>query len=42
LHWSVREQANDEAFGRPGASRGDSAYPQFRFVSLVESGTPGA
>ena len=33
------EQANDEAFGRPGASRGDSAYPQFRFVSLVESGT---
>ncbi len=33
------EQANDEAFGRPGASRGSSAYPQFRFVSLVESGT---
>jgi hypothetical protein len=33
------EQANDEAFGRPGASRGGSAYPQFRFVSLVESGT---
>jgi len=33
------EQVNDEAFGRPGASRGDSAYPQFRFVSLVESGT---
>ena len=33
------EQANDEAFGRPGASRGDSAYPQFRFVCLVESGT---
>src|SRR3989442_13909975 len=22
------EQANDEAFGRPGASRGSSAYPQ--------------
>ncbi len=33
------EQANDEAFGRPGASRGNSAYPQFRFVSLVECGT---
>ena len=33
------EQANDAAFGRPGASRGSSAYPQFRFVSLLESGT---
>src|ERR1700737_3944621 len=33
------EQANDEAFGRPGASRGESAYPQIRFVSLVENGT---
>ena len=33
------EQGNDEAFGRPGASRGSSAFPQFRFVSLVESGT---
>jgi hypothetical protein len=33
------EQANDEAFGRPSASRGGSAWPQFRFVSLVESGT---
>jgi len=33
------EQANDEAFGRPGASRGASAFPQFRFVSLVENGT---
>jgi Insertion element 4 transposase N-terminal/Transposase DDE domain len=33
------EQANEQAFGRPGASRGSSAYPQFRFVSLVESGT---
>ena len=31
--------ANDEAFGRPGASRGSSAYPRIRFVSLVESGT---
>ncbi len=33
------EQANEGAFGRPGASRGSSAYPQFRFVSLVENGT---
>ena len=33
------EPANDEAFGRPGASRGESAYPQIRFVSLVENGT---
>ena len=33
------ETANDEAFGRPGASRGRSAYPQIRFVSLVENGT---
>src|SRR5437899_8581817 len=33
------EQGNEEAFGRPGASRGSSAYPQFRFVSLLDSGT---
>jgi hypothetical protein len=33
------ERANEEAFGRPGASRGMSAYPQLRFVSLVENGT---
>lgn len=33
------EQVNDRAFGRPAASRGSSAYPQIRFVSLVESGT---
>jgi hypothetical protein len=32
-------QANREAFGRPGASRGKSAYPQLRLVSLVETGT---
>ena len=31
------EMENDEAFGRPGASRGDSAYPQIRFVSLIEN-----
>jgi hypothetical protein len=30
---------NEEAFGRPGASRGKSGFPQVRFVSLVESGT---
>jgi hypothetical protein len=33
------ERANAEAFGRPGASRGQSAYPQIRFVSLLENGT---
>jgi len=30
---------NEKSFGRPGASRGSSAYPQVRFVSLVENGT---
>src|SRR5438132_8383160 len=30
---------NQDAFGRPGVSRGSSAYPQIRFVSLVENGT---
>ncbi len=33
------EKANEDAFTRPGASRGSSAYPQVRFVSLVENGT---
>jgi len=33
------EKSNNEAFGRPGSSRGQSAYPQIRFVSLVENGT---
>jgi hypothetical protein len=33
------EKGNDEAFGRPGASRGKSAFPQIRFVSFVENGT---
>ncbi len=33
------EQANDLTFGRPGSSRGGSAYPQIRFVALVENGT---
>ena len=30
---------NREAFGKPGASRGHSAFPQIRFVTLVENGT---
>jgi hypothetical protein len=30
---------NEQAFGRPGASRGSSAYPKIRFVGLLESGT---
>jgi hypothetical protein len=33
------ETHNAAAFGRPGVSRGASAYPQIRFVSLVENGT---
>jgi hypothetical protein len=33
------EQRNQRAFGRPAASRGQSAYPQVRLVSLVEGGT---
>ncbi len=33
------ERENAQAFGRPSASRGSSAYPQIRFVSLVENGT---
>jgi len=30
---------NQQYFGRPGSSRGESAYPQLRLVSLVENGT---
>lgn len=30
---------NEHAFGRPSASRGRSAFPQLRLVSLVENGT---
>jgi Insertion element 4 transposase N-terminal/Transposase DDE domain len=33
------EGVNEKAFGRPTASRGKSAFPQLRFVSLVENGT---
>lgn len=32
-------EANAREFGRPGASRGSSAFPKLRFVSLVENGT---
>jgi hypothetical protein len=33
------EEGNEETFGRPSSSRGESAFPQLRFVSLVENGT---
>jgi hypothetical protein len=33
------EKLNEKAFGRPTPSRGRSAFPQVRFVSLVENGT---
>ena len=33
------EKDNAATFGRPGTSRGKAAYPQIRFVSLVENGT---
>src|SRR3712207_4814730 len=32
-------EANRAAFGLPGASRGESAFPQLRFVALVGNGT---
>src|SRR3982750_797519 len=32
-------EENCAAFGRPGAGRGESAFPQVRFVALVENGT---
>jgi Insertion element 4 transposase N-terminal/Transposase DDE domain len=32
-------EENENEFGRPPASRGWSAYPQLRFVSLLENGT---
>src|SRR4029078_10229489 len=32
-------QENRTRFGSPGASRGESAFPQLRFVALVENGT---
>ncbi|WP_436082954.1 IS4 family transposase [Pararhizobium sp. LjRoot235] len=33
------DPALEAAFGRPGAGHGESAFPQVRFVSLVENGT---
>ncbi len=33
------ERVNEKAFGRRIASRGQSAFPQLRFVSPVENGT---
>jgi hypothetical protein len=33
------EAGNEKAFERPSSSRGNSAFPQLRFVSLVENGT---
>ncbi|MEX2399232.1 MAG: IS4 family transposase [Rhodothermales bacterium] len=33
------ETANVDVFGRPGTAHGKSAFPQLRFVSLVECGT---
>ncbi len=32
-------EGNEAEFGRPGASRGRSGFPQMRVVSLVENGT---
>src|SRR5262245_4543049 len=32
-------EVNCAAFGRPEAGRGESAFPQLRFVALVENGT---
>src|SRR3982751_1355741 len=32
-------EANRAAFGLPGASRGEAAFPQLRFAALVENGT---
>jgi hypothetical protein len=43
LHGSTLDVAdtaeNEKVFGRPGASRGSSAFPKIRFVSLLENGT---
>ena len=33
------EAPNAQAFGRPTAQQGKSAYPQLRFVGLLEGGT---
>lgn len=33
------EAVNREAFGKPGASRGEAAFPQVRLTALIEVGT---
>jgi len=35
----VADTADNAEFSGPGASRGESAFPQLRFVALVENGT---
>lgn len=35
----AESDANEKAFGRPGSTRGHSAYPQVRVVGLLENGT---
>lgn len=35
----AESEENERAFGRPGSSRGRSAYPQVRVVGFVENGT---
>ena len=35
----AESEENEKAFGRPGASRGHSAYPQVRVLGFVENGT---
>lgn len=32
-------EENEQVFGRPGTGEGHSAYPQLRFVALLENGT---
>ena len=36
---SARQPALEERFGRPGASRGASSFPQLRLLTLTETGT---
>jgi Insertion element 4 transposase N-terminal/Transposase DDE domain len=33
--------ANRDHFGKPGASRGEAAFPQLRLVGMIETGTHG-
>lgn len=35
----AESEENEEAFGRPGSSRGRSAYPQVRVLGFIENGT---